>query len=125
MPPQPILIQLPGQAPVLGDRIVMTPDLPQTMPPGTQVPPSQIKVLIMGAFEVDVVDTFVKAVLSACQKADTDTNGAVEVIDLLALLAVWGPCPVGPDPCPGDIDGNGAVEVIDLLALLAVWGACP
>ena len=44
---------------------------------------------------------------------------AVEVPDLLALLATWG----GPGPC--DFDASGAVEVPDLLALLANWGACP
>ena len=57
--------------------------------------------------------------------ADTDDNGSVEVIDLLALLAAWGACPTPPAPCPSDIDNNGSVEVIDLLALLAAWGNCP
>ena len=50
-------------------------------------------------------------------------SGAVDVPDLLALLAAWG----GPET-PGttcDLDGTGAIAVPDLLELLANWGACP
>ncbi|MCZ6837360.1 MAG: hypothetical protein O7G85_16415 [Planctomycetota bacterium] len=54
--------------------------------------------------------------------ADTDSSGAVDVEDLLDLLAKWGACPA---PCPEDNDGNGVVDVEDLLVLLAAWGACP
>ncbi|MCH7573406.1 MAG: hypothetical protein IH891_10885 [Planctomycetes bacterium] len=54
--------------------------------------------------------------------ADTDADGAVQVFDLLAVLASWGPCPA---PCDSDINNDGAVNVTDLLALLAAWGACP
>lgn len=54
---------------------------------------------------------------------DLDEDGDVDVTDLLALLAVWGPC---PDPCPptcaGDINGDCTVSVVDLLVLLANWG---
>jgi hypothetical protein len=49
---------------------------------------------------------------------DCNPNGAVDVGDLLALLAQWG----GPGPC--DFDGNGIVDVGDLLFLLASWGPC-
>lgn len=51
---------------------------------------------------------------------DVDCDGAVNVIDLLALLGAWGPCP----DCAADLDGDGNVNVIDLLALLAGWGSC-
>ena len=51
-----------------------------------------------------------------CQAAP---NGAVDVPDLLALLATWG----NPSPC--DFDGNNAVAVPDLLQLLTHWGPCP
>ncbi len=49
-----------------------------------------------------------------------DFNGdeIVDVVDLLALLAVWGPC----GACPEDLDQDGMVGVTDLLALLANWG---
>ncbi len=46
-------------------------------------------------------------------------NGAVDVPDLLALLASWG----SPGAC--DFDANGAVAVPELLKLLANWGPCP
>ncbi len=53
-----------------------------------------------------------------------DVNGdeAVNIIDLLALLAAWGQCADPPRPCPADFDGDGAVGITDLLALLANWG---
>lgn len=53
-----------------------------------------------------------------------DVNGdeVVNIIDLLALLAAWGPCSDPPRPCPADVDGDGAVGISDLLALLANWG---
>ena len=51
------------------------------------------------------------------------SDGAVNVPDLLILLAAWGPCPVPcPPSCAGDIDGDCAVAVPDLLILLAHWG---
>ncbi len=55
---------------------------------------------------------------------DLNGDGTVGVGDMLALFAVWGPCPNGPC-CTGDFDGNGAVGVGDLLAMFANWGPCP
>ena len=49
-----------------------------------------------------------------------EANGAVDVPDLLALLADWGM----PGSCNFDGGGEG-VGVPDLLALLAAWGPCP
>ncbi len=54
---------------------------------------------------------------------DLNGDGAVNVPDLLILLAAWGSCPVPcPPACTGDIDGDCAVAVPDLLILLAHWG---
>jgi probable HAF family extracellular repeat protein len=53
--------------------------------------------------------------------ADIDGSGDVDIPDLLALLAAWGPCP----GCPEDIDGDGVVDIVDLLELLGSWGPCP
>jgi hypothetical protein len=50
--------------------------------------------------------------------ADLDCSGAVDVNDLLALLAAWGPC----DGCPADLNGDGEVTSIDLTTLLSEWG---
>ncbi|MCH2133026.1 MAG: hypothetical protein MK116_04665 [Phycisphaerales bacterium] len=52
---------------------------------------------------------------------DIDGSGAVDVNDLLAMLAVWESC---PDPCDADLDGSGTVDVDDLLMLLMLWGDC-
>lgn len=52
---------------------------------------------------------------------DVNEDGAVDVSDLLIVLADWGTC-VG---CPADIDADGLVNVNDLLILLANWGPCP
>lgn len=51
---------------------------------------------------------------------DVDCDCTVGVVDLLALLAAWGPCADCED-CPADIDGNCDVGVTDLLTLLANW----
>ena len=52
--------------------------------------------------------------------ADGDTNGdaLVDVADLLAVLAAWGPCLA----CDADTNGDGQVDVADLPAGLAAWG---
>jgi hypothetical protein len=55
---------------------------------------------------------------------DINGDGVVDVSDLLALLAAWGPC-ADPNNCPADINGDGVVDVTDLLALLSAWGDCP
>jgi hypothetical protein len=51
--------------------------------------------------------------------ADVNGDGAVDVLDLLAVLAAWGAAG-GPE----DINGDGIVDVLDLLDLLAAWGPC-
>lgn len=57
-------------------------------------------------------------VLDRSTGADIDGNGVVDVVDFLALLQAWGPCPC----CAADIDGNGAVDIVDFLLLLQAWG---
>ncbi|MCZ6612725.1 MAG: hypothetical protein O6941_08820, partial [Planctomycetota bacterium] len=52
---------------------------------------------------------------------DLNGSGDVGILDLLALLAAWGPNPGDP----ADFDGDGTVGILDLLTLLANWGACP
>jgi hypothetical protein len=54
--------------------------------------------------------------------ADIDTDGVVGIIDLLQLLADWGPCPGLPDCCPADLNGDGEVGINDFLILLGAWG---
>ena len=54
---------------------------------------------------------------------DVDGDGTVGVLDFLALLAAWGPCP-GPCPpsCAADFDSDCQVGITDFLLLLANWG---
>jgi hypothetical protein len=52
---------------------------------------------------------------------DINCDGGVDVLDLLEVLAVWGPCPPAPPDCPADLNGDGVVNVIDLLLVLARW----
>ncbi|MCH8164509.1 MAG: hypothetical protein IH889_02765 [Planctomycetes bacterium] len=54
---------------------------------------------------------------------DLDGSGDVGILDLLALLAAWGPCQVCVPSC--DLDGDCNVGILDLLILLANWGLCP
>ncbi len=56
--------------------------------------------------------------MSSLDPADVNGDGAVDVLDLLAVLGAWGPCP----DCPEDINDDGTVDVLDLLAVLANWG---
>ena len=51
-----------------------------------------------------------------------DVSRPVGILDFLALLAAWGPCPAPPADCPADLDGDGTVGINDLLILLANWG---
>ncbi|MCH8343272.1 MAG: right-handed parallel beta-helix repeat-containing protein [Planctomycetes bacterium] len=51
--------------------------------------------------------------------ADLDGDGAVGILDLLAVLAAWGDA---RNNCLADLDIDGAVGIFDLLTLLAHWG---
>ncbi|NNF42580.1 MAG: hypothetical protein HKN62_05955 [Phycisphaerales bacterium] len=51
---------------------------------------------------------------------DTNGDGIVDFVDLLTVLAAWGPCPP-PDLCPGDVNGDGVIDFTDLLTVLAGW----
>ena len=54
---------------------------------------------------------------------DVDESGAVNAVDLAAILNTWGS---DGGKYPGaDIDGNGTVDASDLTVVLSSWGACP
>ena len=50
-----------------------------------------------------------------------DSDGTVDVLDLLAVISAWGAC---DGDCSADFDSNGTVDVIDLLIVIQYWGAC-
>jgi hypothetical protein len=75
-------------------------------------------------FEVTVVNggiTVTDEPILTCAEDVMNHDSVVNTLDLLALLAGWGPC---GDVCPADIDHDGSVGIADLLALLAAWGPC-
>ncbi len=71
--------------------------------------------------------------------SDLNGDGSVDIADLLALLAAWGPCPdppedcvgdlepcvscASPSACPADLDGDCNVGIADFLILLANWSS--
>jgi hypothetical protein len=61
----------------------------------------------------------IDAVVIPCP-ADINSNGTVNIDDLLAVINAWGPCA----GCPADINQNGVVNIDDLLAVINAWGQC-
>lgn len=55
------------------------------------------------------------------QTADLNQDGSVGVVDLLLLLAAWGPCQ-DCESCFAELDDDCNVGVSDLLLLLGQWG---
>jgi len=79
------------------------------------------------------LDTNLNGIPDECEQlcvADIVPNGVVNVEDLLAVIAAWGPC-ANPSNCSADIApvgpplGDDLVNVQDLLAVIAEWGDCP
>ena len=52
--------------------------------------------------------------------ADFNQDANVDDLDLLSLIAVWGPC----EGCEEDLNLDGTVNIRDLLLLIAAWGPC-
>ncbi len=57
---------------------------------------------------------------------DVNTDGRVDVLDLLAVIGAWGPCPASRSGCLSDVSphrvGDGSVDVGDLLLVISNWG---
>jgi hypothetical protein len=74
------------------------------------------------ALQVGFSATALKIVIQVlgCAGPEPDLDGdcTIGVVDLLGLLAAWGPNPGHP----ADADGSGTVDVLDFLGLLAAWG---
>jgi hypothetical protein len=51
---------------------------------------------------------------------DVNSDGTVDVSDVLQVLSNWGLC----KGCDEDINQDGDVNVSDLLLLVANWGQC-
>jgi subtilisin family serine protease len=68
---------------------------------------------LLGAGRLDIA----AALGAPAMTGDLNHDGAVDVADLLILLADW-----GEEDSPADLDGDGLVGTGDLLLLLANWG---
>ena len=73
---------------------------------------------INGVYE-NSVGSFQHPPAQPCPWDCGDFDGAVGIVDFLAMLAQWGT----PGSC--DSDGDGAVGIVDFLALKGHWGPCP
>ena len=49
---------------------------------------------------------------------DADGDGIVGILDILVVIAEWGPC---PDGCNADFDDSGVVDILDILVVIANW----
>jgi hypothetical protein len=56
--------------------------------------------------------------------ADTNSDGEVDVDDLITVILNWGACDKPPAGCLADVDDSGAVDVDDLVAMIVAWGEC-
>jgi hypothetical protein len=56
----------------------------------------------------------------AVSHGDVNGDGCVDVVDLLRVLAAWGPC----RECPEDLNFDGRVGSDDLDTVLANWATC-
>jgi hypothetical protein len=59
----------------------------------------------------------------ACPADCANSDGVVDIVDLLDLLGQWGDGSQSCDLAPEG--GDSTVDIQDLLALLAAWGDCP
>jgi hypothetical protein len=79
-----------------------------------------------GDLDLGLIDEIADVVIlmrnSGIGKAgDVNGDGAVNVIDLLATINTWGPCPAGA-ACPADLNDDDQVNVLDLLIVITGWG---
>jgi hypothetical protein len=75
----------------------------------------KVLVLTISLFLILIVFYFVRAFLAA----DLDSNGKVDINDLLLLFLSWG----STSNDSADMDQNGIVNIFDLLILIKYWGA--
>lgn len=80
-----------------------------------------------GDLDLGLIDELADVVITMrnggiATEGDVNSNGVVNVQDLLAVIGAWGPCGGGGDPCHEDVTGDGVVNVADLLRVIANWG---
>ncbi len=74
---------------------------------------------VLGAIDIGAFETAGNA-HGSIKPGDVNADGVVDVSDLLAIIAAWGPCPAGC--CSEDFNLDGVVNVSDLLIVIGNWG---
>ena len=64
-----------------------------------------------------VLRTFILTPMGETIPEDINNDGVVDVVDLLAVVGMWGPC----KDCTEDINSDSMVDVVDLLAVISAW----
>jgi uncharacterized membrane protein len=59
--------------------------------------------------------------LTPVRTGDVNSDGVVNIDDLLAVISAWGPCPAPPAACSADIVVDGQVNIDDLLLVISNW----
>ena len=118
----------PGKEPIVSELVDggpgITIDQGGVLPAGTYTFLARARTTLDGLVPQNAVgDTAFDLVLQLTPiTGDLDGDGAVGIVDFLALLAAWGDCPAPPAACPADLDGDGSVGILDFLLLLGNWG---
>ncbi len=89
---------------------------PEPVPPVTDSIGIQLEFELTQQDQLSITSVFLVATLLG----DLDGDRTVGIIDLLQLLASWGPCGKAGS-CIADLDGTGTVDVDDFQLLLANW----
>ncbi|MBX3373311.1 MAG: hypothetical protein KF817_05700 [Phycisphaeraceae bacterium] len=88
----------------------------------TDVPFNRVR-LRRDGWGISVDDIHLQRVIDPVP-ADVNGDGVVDFMDLLLVLAWFGPCP-SQDLLPGcaaaDLDGNGVVDLADIVAVIYTW----
>ncbi len=95
------------------------PELPQLATTDSYYSSGANGIVAQADFDGDLSATFDDVKFAPACPADVTSDGTVDVLDLLKLLAAW-----GTSDLAADINDDGTVDVLDLLALLSAWGPC-
>jgi len=95
-------------------------EMPTVLPPGDETAGILLDLTPTSVSAQLAIDADLIAAHQQSMPGDVNGDGLVNTDDLLAVLAVWGPC---APPCPEDIDGDGLVSVNDVLILIGAWSA--
>jgi hypothetical protein len=60
------------------------------------------------------------------RREDVNADGVIDLLDLLLVLAAWGPAPAPCPPYPAeDVNMDGSIDALDVLEVLSAWGPLP